>query len=83
MIKAIVRNGRNQISLCVANFSLVNGKPLQKCILHHIFGIGLAAQQIISYAVQKRLIKSDRLSLVQSVKLDFANLTAKSVNSNR
>ena len=67
MIEAVIGNGLDQIRFGILDFCLVDAQPFHESILHHIFRIGLAAQQIIGDVVQQRLVECDGLSVVQNL----------------
>lgn len=67
MIEAIVGNSFDQVGFGVLYFFMINAKPFDEGLLHDIFRIGLATEQIIGDPLEQRLIECNYLCLVQNV----------------
>jgi len=68
MTDAIISDCLNEVSFCVIYFLRVDGEPLQERLLHNVFRIGFASNDVVRDRGERWLIKRDSLGPVHSDK---------------
>src|SRR5690606_17335061 len=64
VIQTVILDRLDEISLCIFYLLRTKCKPFQECLLNNIFRIRLAANYVIGYCLQHRLIKNYSLLMI-------------------